>query len=222
MKSWIAALTFGLFAAQCGLAGTGYAATQPARYEQAPPPPPTPAPNDVLSPAGQPAGGIVPCLLTCYIGPRAGLEYNEGRKVATIEWIELLAMLVPFAGPVLRFGIILVMDAMPAMNGKTMSEWVAENQLDTRPIAAPAGGPSPTKGGFLACLTACCLSPRISYERNESRAIRTKELLLLIPIVNIVFIILIGLEAFNGKTMTQVALEEGLDNAPSAAPAPVQ
>lgn len=218
MKSWIAALTFGLFAAQCGLADCGYAATRPATYEQAPAPPAPPPPNDVLSPAGQQPGGIVPCLLTCYLGPRAGLEYNEGRKIATIEWIELLVMLVPFAGPLLHFGIILVMDALPAMNGKTMSEWVVENQTDTRPIPPPAGGPSATKGGFLACLTACCLSPRVSYERNESRKIRTKELLLLIPIVNIVFIILIGLEAFNGKTMTQVALEEGLD-VPTPAPA---
>lgn len=216
MKTWIAAFTFGVFAAQSCLAGQAIAATRPAAApvvaEQAPAPPPNPL-GDAATPAGKPVGGIVPCLLTCYIGPRTGLEYNEGRKVAQIEWIELIATLVPFVGFLIRMGIRVVTGSIPAMNGKTMSEWVGENQLDTRPIPA-LPGPSATRGGIGACLVACCLSPRNAYERNESRKMRTKEVFLFIPLINIVFIILIGLEAFNGKTMTQIAQDEGLD-APS-------
>ena len=36
------------------------------------------------------AGGLTPCLLTCYLGPRVGTEYNEGRGIATMEWISLV------------------------------------------------------------------------------------------------------------------------------------
>ena len=115
MRSWIAALTLGLFAAQSCLTGQARAAPRPA--EQAPAPAPAPNPRgDALTPEGKPAGGIVPCLLTCYIGPRAGLEYNEGRKIAQIEWIELIATLVPLAGPLIKFGIRLVTGGIPAMN----------------------------------------------------------------------------------------------------------
>jgi len=223
MRAWIAAITVGLFCAQSCLTGQAWAATRPAAApvvaEQAPAPSPNPV-GDALTPEGQPAGGIVPCLLTCYIGPRTGLEYNEGRKVSQIEWIELIATLVPFVGFLIRMGIRLVTGALPAMGGKTMTEWVGENPgLDTRPIPPPPG-PSATRGGASACFIACCLSPRNAYERNESRRTRSKEVFLFIPLINIVFIILIGLEAFNGKTMTQIAQEEGLDSPPAPAAAP--
>ncbi len=38
-------------------------------------------------PANLDAGGIKPCIASCCIGPRVGLEMNEGMPVQTEEWI---------------------------------------------------------------------------------------------------------------------------------------
>ena len=144
------------------------------------------------------AGGLTPCLLTCYLGPRVGPEYNEGRGIATIEWVSLFffpARIVP---------------AIQAYQGKTMTEWAKETEIDTRPIPPPRGE-STGKGGMAGFLLGCYLGPRVAFERNEGRRVRTREILLFIPVVNVVTSVLMGLEAYSGKTMTQIAQDEGLD-----------
>lgn len=146
------------------------------------------------------AGGLTPCLLTCFLGPRVGPEYNEGRGIATIEWVSLFffpARIVP---------------ALQARKGKTMTEWVRENELDSRPIAPPKSeDPTTRKGGFTTCLIGFCVGPRVAFERNEGRRLRTREILLFVPVVNVVAGVLMGIESYNGRTMSQIAQDEGLD-----------
>jgi hypothetical protein len=60
--------------------------------------------------------------------------------------------------------------------------------------------------GFLA---SCCIGPRVGKELQE-RKVRTKEKLLLVPIVNLYPWISMGLEAYSGKTMAQIEKEENL------------
>lgn len=197
MKSWIAALTSGAFAAQMIVVVPAYAAApatqvQPTIIETAA------AQQGGALNAKPDAGGLTPCLLNCYVGPRVGTEYNEGRGVSTMEWIALLT------------GVARLILAAQAYQGKTMSEYAKETGIDSRPIPAPSASGA-EKGGIGSCLVACYLGPRVAFERNEGRKIRSKEIWLLIPILNIVAVVLLALEAYNGKTMTQIAREEGLD-----------
>ena len=39
-------------------------------------------------------GGVAPCLASCLVGPRVGLEMNEGQDVYQSEWIALGGALV--------------------------------------------------------------------------------------------------------------------------------
>jgi len=73
--------------------------------EKAPPPAveqqvPTPAPGALLAPGvhmrGE--GGAGPCLASACIGPRVGLEMNEGKKIQTSEWIGLGGKLITGSG----------------------------------------------------------------------------------------------------------------------------
>lgn len=201
MKSWIAAVTSGAFAAQILCASVAYAGTPntvptvDVGTTQA-----TQQGGGAASANAKPdAGGITPCLLNCYLGPRVGPEYNEGRGIATMEWIALV------------IGLARLIPALQAYQGKTMSEWAKENAMDSRPIPPARGGANVNKGGITACLVSCYMGPRVAFERNEGRKIRSKEIWLIIPILNIVAAILMGLEAYNGKTMTQIAKDEGLD-----------
>ena len=43
-------------------------------------------------------GGVEPCLASCCIGPRVGLELNEGKEIRTAEWIGSLGQFVPYVG----------------------------------------------------------------------------------------------------------------------------
>jgi hypothetical protein len=198
MKSWIAAFTTGVFAASAMLSGEAFAAQ---------PTPGTPVVVMAAAPGGgslnakPDAGGITPCFINCYLGPRTGTEYNEGRGIATMEWLQL----VPGIS-----GIARIILGLQAYQGKTMSEFAKENAMDSRPIPAPKGNVA-SKGGITACLVTCYFGPRVAFERNEGRKIRSKEIWLIIPILNIVAAVLMGLEAYNGKTMTQIARDEGLD-----------
>lgn len=199
MKSWIAAITSGAVTAQLMFAGSAFAvpssSTSPTVIETSA----TAQQDGSGSLNAKPdAGGITPCFINCYIGPRSGLEYNEGRGIATMEWISLV------------FSPARLIMALQAYQGKTMSEWAKENAMDSRPIPAPKGNAA-SKGGITACLVTCYFGPRVAFERNEGRKIRSKEIWLVIPILNVVAVILMGLEAYNGKTMTQIARDEGLD-----------
>jgi hypothetical protein len=195
MKSWIAAFTSGAvaaymtftgtvaFAAAPGTASTGNVSKSEAAAAGAP----------ASANAKPDAGGFAPCLLTCYLGPRVGTEYNEGRGVGLMEWLQLV-----YVG---KFVL-----AFSAMGGTTMSDYAKENSLDSRPIPPPHGKVE-KPGGFGACLIAFYLGPRVAFEHNQGRGIRVKDWLVLVYIGGL----LQALEAYSGKTMTQIAKDEGLD-----------
>ena len=117
----------------------------------------------------------IPGLVSCILGPRIGLEMNEGEEVEDIEWAMLL-------------------------------DYVATGGLVRLYVAYDHGYKSAELSG---CLASWCLGPRVGRELPE-RKIRTKEWLQCIPVVGIVPRALIALEAYHGKTMTEIAEEEGL------------
>ncbi len=129
-------------------------------------------------------GGFVPCLASCLIGPRVGLEMNEGRDIETSEWIMLGGTLIsaaPVVGQIAATG--------------------------TRAYNAYVMGAK--KNGLEGGLASFFLGSRIGNEL-DTRKIRTKEWLQLVPCVCIYPMITIPLEAFSGKTMTDIEVEEGL------------
>ena len=193
MKSWIAAITAGAFLGT-SLGGVAFAAGPSSTAHEPVSVEAQAAPASASANAKPDAGGITPCLLECYLGPRVGTEYNEGRNFSTMEILQLVV------------GIGHIILAAQAYQGKTMTEYAKENSLDSRPIPPPHGQVA-AKGGISACLIACYLGPRVAFEKNEGRKIRTYDILRLITIGTI----LEGLEAYNGKTMTQIAKDEGLD-----------
>ncbi len=134
-------------------------------------------------------GGIGPCLASCLIGPRVGLEMNEGNtEIHLSEWIALGGSLVGGSGGTANPLGNLVITASRAY------------------MAYEMGG----KGnGLEGALAAYCIGPRVGNEIHY-RKIRKKEWLLLIPCIDIYPIISIPLEAYHGKTMTEIEIEEGL------------
>ena len=107
-------------------------------------------------------GGIMPCLASYFIGPRVGLEMNEGKSIETME---IIGVVVPCVRLVPGFQ-----------------------------AAGIAGG-----------LIGCCLGPRVGAQYNE-RNVRTMEWLQLCCIGRF----MIPFEAFQGKTMTEIEVKEGL------------
>jgi hypothetical protein len=122
------------------------------------------------------AGGVWPCLATCFMGdPRIGLYMNDGKPVETLDWVRLW------------LGII------PTELGPFVSAYDAYAQTST--------------------IKGCCVGffwGRRAGLEIQNYKLRTKEILLCIPIVNIYPCIALPLEAFGGKTMTQVIEEENL------------
>ena len=130
-------------------------------------------------------GGVLPCLASCLVGPRVGLEMNEGKEIQKSEWIGVIGgyfgNMVPIIGPLVSLGC--------------------------RGYMAYDMGYVPNEfGGFAASF---CLGPRVGNELHY-RKIRNKEWLLLIPCINIYPLISIPLEAYHGKTMTEIEQKEGL------------
>ncbi len=161
--------------------------------EEKPPPPaveervPTPAPAPTLAPGlyARGKGGLGPCLASACIGPRVGLEMNEGKQIAFNEWLGIpgAALAIYTVGNPISV-IIMVLRSYMALG---------------------TGGKTNGVPGFFAS----CLGPRIGTELGERR-IRDKEWQLLIPCVNISPFISISMEAFQGKTMTEIEVAEGL------------
>ncbi len=153
----------------------------------------------VMSSSLMAKGGAGAFLASCCLGPRVGLEMNEGRSIRTMEWITL----IPYVGYVST-----ILMAADAAGGKTMNEIRASEGLGGPTVKAvkPA-----QKGGVVPFLANCCLGPRIGLEMNDGRKVRNMELFQLIPFVGIIPRVLIAAEAGGGKTMTQVAAAEGLD-----------
>lgn len=133
-------------------------------------------------------GGFVPCLATCCIGPRVGLEMNEGVEIYQSEWIAL--------------GGTVIGNAMAPIS-PTLSYLVS---LGANGYMAYDMG---NKNGFEGVLASYCLGPRIGNELDY-RKIRTVEWLQLVPCVCIYPAIKIPLEAYKGKTMSEIEVEEGL------------
>lgn len=142
-------------------------------------------------------GGVAPCLATCCFGPRTGLEMNEGSSIRMTEWLSL----VPFVNY-----IVLGLNAYDGYNGKTMAQVAAKESLGGARVQATAPA---KKGGIVPGLVSFCWGPRVGFEMNEGRKMRTMEILAVV--VPVVPTVLIAMEAQSGKTMSQVADEEGLD-----------
>ena len=115
-------------------------------------------------------GGVGPMLGSCLLGPRIGLEMNEGEEIQ-------------------------LMEVLPLITG-VFRLWIS---YDYGYNAA----------GYKGFLASCCIGPRVGKEFNE-RKIRDREFLYPIPIVNLYPWITIGIEAYQGKTMTEIAEEENL------------
>jgi len=145
-------------------------------------------------------GGVGPCLASCCIGPRVGLEMNEGTKIRQMEWIAFIGGMI--------FSPIRLVNTIDPVTGKTMDEIRVKENLGGNPINAT---PPKQKGGIMPFLGACCLGPRVGLEMNDGRKVRTMELLTLVPVVQIVPIVLIAAEAYQGKTMSEIAAKERLD-----------
>ena len=141
-------------------------------------------------------GGVGPFLASCFLGPRVGLEMNDGSQVRTMEWIALAGNLVCGVGGVIN-GI------EPAM-GRTMNEARSAERLGGTAVRAVR---PKEKGGVGPFLAGCCLGPRVGLELNDGRNIRLIEWLCLIPLVRIVP----AIEAASGRTMSEITITEGLD-----------
>lgn len=122
-------------------------------------------------------GGLNPCLASACIGPRVGLEMNEGKKIQTSEWIG-------FGGQFL--GTI-----------HTSLPTIARGYM-----AYDTGG---KKNGVTGFFASYFLGPRVGLELQE-RKIRKKEWLKFCIIGSC----LISWEAYQGKTMTEIEVAEGL------------
>ena len=146
-------------------------------------------------------GGCGPFLASCCIGPRVGLEMNEGTDIRSTEWIGFVSNLVitPVGNIVYGFD--------PA-TGKSMNEVRGKENLGGPAIKAQA---PKNKGGLGPFLAGFCLGPRVGLELNDGRKIRTMEWLTLVPVVQIIPMTLIAIEAGSGKTMAEVAAAEKLD-----------
>ena len=135
-------------------------------------------------------GGVAPCLASCLVGPRVGLEMNEGQDVYQSEWIAL--------------GGALVGGAMGGAVGAGLGGAIATG---TRAYNAYEMGAKPN--GFEGALASFFLGSRVGNELHY-RKVRTVEWLTLVPCIQIVPIAIIALEAFNGQTMTEIEVKEGL------------
>jgi hypothetical protein len=148
-------------------------------------------------------GGMGPCLATCCLGPRVGLEMNEDTDIRGDEWNGLLWSLL------LGINTNLYMSTYKAGIGKSMNDEKERERLGGPMIEAKApkheGGCGPMFGSF-------CLAPRIGLEMNDGRKIRTREYLYAIPLVNLFPLALECQEALSGKTMSEIAEAEDLDS----------
>jgi len=129
-------------------------------------------------------GGFVPCLASCLIGPRVGLEMNEGKEIVQSEWIMLGGQLIA---------------AVPVIGQIAATGTRAYNAYDM----------GAKKNGLEGALASFFLGSRVGNELDY-RKIRLMEWLRIVPCVCIYPAIMIPLEAYQGKTMTEIEVEEGL------------
>jgi hypothetical protein len=149
----------------------------------------------------QAAGGVAPCLATCFLGDaRIGLYMNEGKPIETADWIV-------FGGNILGSAIS---QALPPVYESTSGNVTTKVSISL-PLGSLYGGydayqKSKSAKGFCAGVL---WGRRVGGEINTTK-VRTLEILECIPVVCIYPCIAIPFEAYNGKTMSQVIEEEGL------------
>jgi hypothetical protein len=142
----------------------------------------------------QAAGGVGPCLATCFLGDsRIGLYMNEGKPIEGTDWLVFGANI---AGSVLGSALFSSEDN-PGGTSIPIGSVIA---------GVDAYNKSKSAKGFCA---GALWGRRSGAEINTTK-IRTKEILMCIPIVNIYPCIAVPLEAYSGKTMSQVIEEENL------------
>jgi hypothetical protein len=147
------------------------------------------------------AGGFVPCLATCFFGDaRIGLYMNDGKPIETADWIVLCGNLLGGA----------ISSVIPPVYSSTDG-----NVTTTVSVSLPLGSfyagfdaykKSQTAKGFCAGFL---WGRRVGGEINTTK-VRTLEILECIPVVCIYPCIALPMEAYQGKTMSQVIQEEGL------------
>ncbi len=130
-------------------------------------------------------GGIGPCLATCMLGDtRIGLAMNDGEEIEYYDWINLGGSLCSVAGVV----VFPLASIYPLV----------------RIYAAGTAGAE-----RLGCCVGFFWGPRPGAMFQEYE-LRTKEILMCIPIVNFYPLIALPIEAYKGKTLSEVIEEEGL------------
>jgi hypothetical protein len=121
------------------------------------------------------AGGMEPCLATCFMGDtRIGLYMNDKQPIESNDWLRFGGSFIPCVGCF-----------FPLYTSYTETE---------------------NRGNFCVALL---WGHRAGREFDRYR-LRDVEVLRCIPIANIYAAIALSLEAYEGKTMTQVIREEGL------------
>lgn len=191
--------------------------------------------EEELREAGFEPGGMKPFLLGLFAGPRVALEWNDGRGVRTLELLRSL----PYLGNLV--GLYLCTEAlsgyrMTSVAAETeIDDWRREiyfrrigkleaeghfaeaahlrecSPFDTYNHPAHPGAVKPDeRRGFAkwkSGLSGLLIDNRVGLEREESRGIRTVEYwsILKLPLI------FPAVEAYRGKTMSEVAREQRLD-----------
>jgi hypothetical protein len=137
------------------------------------------------------SGGSAPCLASCLIGPRVGLEMNEGKPINTSEWIGVIGSYAGSSG-----GFCLGISSLGGLISFGCRAYMAYDM----------GYKANEFPGFAASY---CIGPRVGNELN-TRKVRMLEWLRFVPCVCIYPMIAIPLEAYQGKTMTEIEAKEGL------------
>jgi len=71
---------------------------------------------DVLA-ATQHVGGAGPFFASCCIGPRVGLEMNEGKEIKGTEWFRSLGSFIPYVGGIISLVAIVMQGSNNGFNG---------------------------------------------------------------------------------------------------------
>ena len=191
--------------------------------------------REEMAKAGFEPGGMKPFLLGIFAGPRIALEWNDGRGVRTIE----LFRSIPYLGNFV--GLFLCVEAlsgyrMTAVAGETgIDDWRrtlyfkrihdAETAGDFKqaahlrecspfdtynhPANPEAIKPDESRGfgKWKSGLSGLFIDNRVGLEREESRGIRAIEYWSILRIPSI----FPAIDAYQGKTMSEVVREDGLD-----------
>jgi hypothetical protein len=147
------------------------------------------------------AGGMVPCLATCLLGDsRIGIYMNEGKQIENADWIVVGGNLLGGA-----IGSVLP-PVYESTDGNVTMKVSISLPLGRIYAGFDAYQKSKSAKGFCAGVL---WGRRVGAEINTTK-VRTLEILECVPVVCIYPCIALPMEAYNGKTMSQVIQEEGL------------